>query len=631
MKDTNSSGEQKKLFTDFPPVPTSVWEEKIREDLKGADYDQKLLWNTGQGFSARPYYREEDLLELKHLEILPGEFPFVRGNAKEDNSWLIRQDIPVEDIPAANARALDILMKGVDSIGFVLDEDHSYTCQELDRLFKNIFAESLEINFVCGKASSDIVTIILELVRRYNRSLDKIRGSVDYDPLGELIRTGSCSPSPDAAFDTGKQLIENAAYLPNFQVITFHGDLFKNAGASIVQEIGFSLSAGVEYLTQLTERKLSINRVAPRIRFQFAIGPDYFMEMARLRAARFLWSAIVKAYGPSQDQVCKMNIHTVTSRWNLTLYDPYVNLLRSATESMSAILAGTSSHAVMAYDSASGSPNDTSERIARNQQLLLKEESYLDRVIDPSAGSYYIEKLTRMLSEQAWDLFLRVEEKGGFLQAFKEGFIQEQVHSHSLSRDLALAQRKEILIGTNQYPHFQESIRNEIDDQELEPVFQKRNDAIAEPLRSYRGSMAFEQIRYATDQFARNAKRPVVFMLTYGNLTMRRARAQFAINFFACAGFEALDNLGFATLEDGVADAIKSKAEIVVFCSSDEEYAQIGGEVVLALQRHAIPVLAGYPKELVEKLKEQGIRHFIHVRSNILETLREFQKVLRIG
>ncbi len=630
MKDTNSSGEHKKLLTSFPPVPTSVWEQKIREDLKGADYERKLLWNTGQGFTARPYYREEDLQDLSHLEVLPGEFPFVRGNATEDNSWLIRQDIQVDDIPAANAKALDILMKGVDSIGFVLDDNRAWRYEDLDRLFRNIFAESIETNFLCGKASVDVMTIILELVRKYNRSLDKIRGSVDFDPLGELIRTGGCSLSLDSGFDTARELIDKASLMPHFQVITVHGDLFHNAGASIVQELGFSLAAGVEYLTQLTERQLSVNRVAPRIRFQFATGSDYFMEIARLRAARYLWSAIVKAYGPSSDQACRMKIHTVTSQWNMTLYDPYVNLLRSATESMSSILAGTDSHTVMPYDRPSGDTDEASERIARNQQLLLKEESYLGRVIDPSAGSYYIEKLTQMISEQAWDLFLHVEEKGGFVQAFISGFVQDQIHSGSQERDKAIAQRKEVLIGTNQYPHFQETISKKLNNNQLMPSFQKCDHSIAEPLRSYRGSMAFEHIRYTTDRFAAKKKRPVVFMLTYGNLAMRRARAQFACNFFACAGFETSDNIGFATLEEGVDAAVTSKAAIVVFCSSDEEYAQIGREAVLAVQQYAIPVLAGFPKELEEKLKEQGIRHFIHIRSNLLETLREFQKVLGI-
>ena len=213
MKDTNSSTERKKLFGVFPPVATKDWEAKIRDDLNGADYDKKLLWYTGQGFVARPYYREEDLNDLKHLEALPGEFPFIRGNGEETNSWLIRQDIRVEDIPAANAKTLDILMKGVDSVGFILDEDHTYTYEDLDRLFKIIFAESIEANFICGRSSFNILTIILELVRRYNRSLDKIRGSVDFDPLGELIRTGNCRPSPDAAFDEASQLIQKARLL----------------------------------------------------------------------------------------------------------------------------------------------------------------------------------------------------------------------------------------------------------------------------------------------------------------------------------------------------------------------------------------------------------------------------------
>ncbi len=631
MNDRKNTSDNSKLFDKFPSIPTSDWEERIREDLKGADYEKKLFWNTGQGFAARPYYREEDLQDLRHLGAGPGEFPFIRGNTGKDNSWLIRQDIPVEDISAANLRALDILMKGVDSVGFILDEDGTYTYEDIDRLFKNIHAESIESNFICGRASLTILTIILELVRHYNRNLDMIRGSVDFDPLGELLRTGNYLPSPDTGFDTARQLIEKAILLPQFQVITVHADLFRKAGASIVQELAFSLAAGVEYLTQLTERELSIHRVAPHMRFQFSTGTDYFMEIAKLRAARFLWATIVKAYGPPNDVVCKMNIHTVTSRWNMTLYDPYVNLLRTATGSMSSILAGTDSHTVEPYNIAIAGWDDISERIARNQQLLLKEESYLDKVVDPAAGSYYIENLTLRLAEKAWALFLETEEQCGFLEAFKKGFVQDRIRETSQQRDMAIAQRKEIFIGTNQYPHFQEKADPETGMRPLQPVWQKTIGAIAEPLGSYRGSMAFEQLRYTTDRYALKESRPKAFMLTWGNLAMRRARAQFACNFFACGGFEIMDNIGFPSLEEGVAEAVKNHAELVILCSSDEEYAEIREQDILPLRKSAIPVLAGYPKEIVENLKELGIRYFIHVRSNVLETLRELQKVLGIG
>lgn len=630
MEDTNSSAVSGKLFEEFLPVTSGEWEEKIREDLYGADLEKRLIRDTGQGFPVRSFYRQEDTKDLGFMDAPPGEFPFTRAGRKQSNEWLVRQDIQVDDFETANKKALDILMRGVDSIGFILDENRSYEFDDLDRLYKNILAESIESNFLCGHASADILRIILELVRRYNRSLDKIRGSVDYDPLGELITSGWCSPSFDAAFDCCKQLIEIAEHLPHFQVITIHGDLFHHAGATIAHELGFSLAAGVEYLTQLTERQLSINKVAPRIRFQFATGSDYFMEIAKLRAARFLWAHIVKAYGPAHEAIGRMFIHTITSRWNMTIYDPHVNILRSATESMSSILSGTDSHTVIPFTTPAGLSDDFSERIARNQQLLLKEESYLDRVIDPAAGSYYVENLSSLLMEKAWELFLQVEEKGGFLQAFLSGFVQDQIRQVSKTRDAAISRRKEILIGTNQYPQFQEKIGKQLEDRYLYPESRKSAKAITEPLQLYRGAMPFEQLRYATDGFARKQTRPRVFMVTFGNLAMRRARAQFASNFFACAGFEIIDNIGFSSLIEGVKAAAMNKADVVVFCSSDEEYASIEGSHTEKLGKNVLAVVAGNPEGMMEKLREAGIAQFIHARSDVLGTLREVQRLMGV-
>jgi methylmalonyl-CoA mutase len=369
------------------------------------------------------------------------------------------------------------------------------------------------------------------------------------------------------------------------------------------------------------ERGLSIDEVARKIRFTFAVTANYFLEMAKFRAARMLWANIVKAYAPAKDCSCKMVAHAVTSTWNQTVYDPYVNMLRGTTEAMSAAIAGVHSLEVLPFDYSFEAPTEFSKRIARNAQLLLKHESHFDQVIDPAGGSYYIESLTASIAKEAWTLFREIEQKGGYIAAFKEGFIVERVNASAAAKDKAIATRRLILLGANQYPNFTEVADAAICDCKV-----KRAEASANVLVPYRGAMAFEQMRMSVD---RSGKTPKAFMLTCGTLGMARARAQFSCNFFACAGIRVEDNTFFKSVEEGVEAALASKAEIVVVCASDDDYATVAPRVKELLGDKAILVVAGAPA-CAPELEAQGINNFINVKSNVLETLKDYLKKLGI-
>ena len=323
----------------------------------------------------------------------------------------------------------------------------------------------------------------------------------------------------------------------------------------------------------------------------------------------------------------QMKIHAETSSFNLTVFDSYVNLLRTQTEAMSAAIAGVDSMTVVPFDKAYETPNDFSERLARNQQLLLKEESHFDKVIDPAAGSYYIENLTVSIAKQAWDLFLAVEDEGGFYAAVKAGKVQEAVNASNKARHEAVAKRKEILLGTNQYPNFTELAGEK---RPLEAVCccgGGHHDTCEKDVPSLnfdRAASEFEALRLQTET---SGKRPKAFMLTIGNLAMRQARAQFSCNFLACAGYEVVDNLGFSTVEEGVEAAVAAKADIVVLCSSDDEYAEYAVPAFKALNGRAMFIVAGAPA-CMDELKAAGIENFIHVRVNVLETLKEYNAKL---
>ncbi len=616
---------KQKLFADFAPVTTDEWEAKINADLKGKDYERALVWKTYEGFNVRPYYRQENLESLKYLDNLPGEFPFVRGNKKTGNDWLIRQNIFISDFKSANKKALEILGKGVTSLGFYFNDCENTTKEDLSVLLKDICLESAEINLVCPEDSSKCAQLFAEFVAEGKWENKNVTASASIDPIGTYVLKGKFEKN---AFTKLKEVVEKAKILPKFRVIGVHGKFFANSGSSIVQELAFSLAQGAEYLTQLTELGMNIDDVAKSIKFNFGIGNNYFMEIAKLRAARLLWAQIVKAYGPENDCSAKLIAHSETNRYNLTIYDSNVNMLRTQTEAMSAALGGAHSITVLPFNAIYETPTEFSERIARNQQILLKEESYLDKVSDPGAGSYYIENLTDSLVKQSWSLFLTIQEKGGFLAAFAEGFIQKEIKAMAAKRDLNIALRRENLLGTNQFPNLNEKITAELDGSLFEPVDLTAKDAEVETLKPYRGAQAFEALRYSTDVYSKTNKRPVAFMLTIGNLTFRKARAQFSCNFFAVAGFTVIDNNGFNTIGEGIAAAKAANADIVVLCSSDEEYAELAPKAFELLENEIL-VVAGAPACQAE-LEVKGITNFISVKSNILEELEAYQENLGI-
>jgi methylmalonyl-CoA mutase len=618
-----------KLFAEFPPVTTEQWDARIVVDLKGQDYEKALIWRTSEGFNVKPYYRQENLAGLKYLEALPGNYPFVRGNKKVNNEWLVRQDIFVQGFQEANKKALDLLNKGVNSLGFYFDCCTEVSETDLATLLAGIHLEACEVNFVCPCQKCNCAEIFIKYVQKGKWELNNISASSSIDPIGTLTLKGRFEEGDETkAFTRLKEIIEKTSALPNFRIIGVNGKFFGNSGSTIVQELAFSLAMAAEYLTRLTEAGLTGDKVAKKIKFNFSISNNYFFEIAKLRAARLLWAQIVKAFRPACDCVAKMVIHCETGQFNKTIYDPFVNMLRTQTEAMSAVLGGADSITVLPFDSVFDTPSEFSERIARNQQILLKEESFLDKIVDPAAGSYYVENLTASIADEAWKLFLDVQDLGGFIAAFRKGFIQAKINESKSKRMQNIALRRENLLGTNQFPNLNERIEDELNASLFQPLDFTEEGADVEPLKLHRGAMPFEALRYKTDVYSIENKRPVAFMLTIGSLSKRKARSQFSCNFFAIAGFEVIHNNGFATVEEGLEAAKAASADIIVLCSSDDEYAEYA-PAVAALKGNEILVVAGNPA-CKSALEEQGIKNFIHVRSNILDELKMFQSKLGI-
>ncbi len=630
------SSSKEKLFSEFQPISTEKWMEKIVADLKGADYEKKLVWKTNEGFSVKPFYREEDIAGMKMTDSLPGEFPYVRGTKKDNNDWYVRQNIQVTNFKEANKKALDILNKGITSLGFIIPREEVKS-ENIAVLLEGIHAECVELNFkTCSRRSADLVNILAAYIHAKGYDIMKCFGSVDFDMTGATLRKGIVKEDWVAQMT---EVVHAAKGLPRFRVLGVNAFLFNNAGSYIVQELGYALAWGNELLGKLVEAGVDPALAAKKIKFNFGIGPNYFMEIAKFRAARWLWSEIVAAYKPlcqhdctnkGQDGMCrcacKMNIFAQTSSFNQTVYDAHVNLLRTQTEAMSAGIAGVDSLLVTPFDESFKTPDDFSERIARNQQLLLKEESHFDKIADVSGGSYYIEALTNTIAQEAWKLFLATEEKG-FHESVQSGEIQQAINATANVRFKSIAQRREILLGTNQYPNFTEKAAQKIQDCDCNCGCEAKGDADIEVLNTKRLSNEFDELRLATEK---SGKTPKAFMLTIGNLAMRLARSQFSCNFLACAGYQVIDNLGFETVEAGVEAARKANADIIVLCSSDDEYATFAPQTYALTKGKEILVIAGAPAS-TDELKAQGIDHFINVKSNVLETLKAFNSKLGIA
>ena len=610
------------LLADFPAVSTQEWMDKIIADLKGADFNRKLVWRTTEGFDVMPFYRAENLEGLETKDSAPGKFPYVRGT-KDNNTWYVRQNIDASCASTANAKALEILDKGVNSIGFKLNKKE-LSADYIATLLNGIYADCVELNFtVCIRKCAELATLLTDYFTQKGYDLSKLNGSINCDPINRMLLKGK-KLDADMVSSLVKQTVEAGKTLPNYRMLGVNAVSLDNAGAYVSQELGYALAWGAQYMTMLTDAGLTADEAAKAIKFNFGVGGNYFFEIAKFRAARMLWADIVKAYNPSCDCAAKMHVHAETSLFNKTIFDAHVNLLRTQTEAMSATLGGVDSLTVNPFDITYKASDEFSERIARNQQLLLKEESHFDKVVDPAAGSYYLENLTAKIAEQTWKLFLDTENAGGFFAAVENGTIQAAIKATSEKRQKDVASRKEVYLGTNQFPNFNEVAGNKITKESCQCHCGCSTETGIDTLPTARAAEQFEALRLATEA---SGKRPKAFMLTIGNLAMRLARAQFSCNFFACAGYEVIDNLGFQTVEKGVAAAQKANADIIVLCSSDDEYAELAPAAYKAIGGKQIFVVAGAPA-CMDDLKAAGIENFIHVKVNVLETLQAFNKQL---
>lgn len=611
--------QQKSLFQEFPPVSKEEWKKKIIQDLKGADFDSKMLWHNDSGFVVDPVTTKEDLKDLRLWKTLPGKFPFIRGNNKAGRKWFLNQKIDVNNTTVASKEIRSALKNGINSI--TLTFHFEPLISDFDKLLSFINPGNVFFNFYFPDIEKGIGTFI-DFAQQQSWELEKLKGSIYFDRIGNFVETGNLQN-----FDVFKSFKRLSELLPEYRFITINASVFHNSGASAVTEIASALSIGVEYMEKLTEIGFRADKAAKMIQFEIAVGSEYFMEISKLRAFRYLWSKVLSAYGLKGDAT-RTCIHTVNALWNKTVYDPYTNMLRTTTETMAAIIGNSDFITVQPFDSYSGKPSDNSKRWARNQQIILKEESFFDKVADPASGSYYIETLTHKLIKKSWDLFLLIEDEGGFISCFEKEIIQQRVEFEAQKKIMNFSSGKKSVLGVNKFPNIKERKESELPEEIFSAPLTHKGEI--KKLFPFRMAAVLERLRYKTDSYSLQNKRPVVWLFPFGEISMRSVRSQFAGNFFGCAGFEIYDHSGFDNILDGINLVKKENPDIIVLCASDEDYKKQANDIYNALKDVGIIVVAGDPKVIRADKFVQEINNFVHRKSNLLQELDKYQQVLGI-
>lgn len=705
-------GDKPDLKTDFAIPTFEDWKKQVEKDLKGESFDKKLITKTYEEINLQPIYTSNDIKDLPQIDNFPGFQNYLRGNSASGfigREWEIAQEYNQALPEDLNENLRSDLNRGLNSINIVLDNptmlgldaDQSNAgevgkeglsisgVRKMQVLFKDIDLTNQPINISCGFSALPITLLFTAYAHETRTTLMNIKGSITSDPYDYLLAKGDLPNSLKQIFDEIKLSTELMIKSNSpLKTIGVSGLNFNNTGANAVQELAFTLATAVEYLNEIISRGLKADDVAKRIKFTFGIGSFYFMEVSKLRAARLLLSKILEAYEINSENR-KMFIHGKTSQFNQTYFDLFVNSLRTTTEAFSAIVGGADSLQTNAYDEMFNESDDFSRRLARNTQIILKEESHLDQVIDPAGGSFFVEKLTDYIANAAWKLFQTIEEKGGMLSAIQSGFVQEEISKVAEAKKKDFAKRKSVLVGTNMYANPKEEMM-EVKKRDLNSVYKKRveyiqkyrvtgdnkkHNSILEKLQKIADTKSYDLIDSAVDAFLEGASlgevtksirssadkgitvqlikqfrlaemfedlriasenlkkktgsKPKLFLAAMGPLKQFKARADFSRAFFEVGGFEIIYPNGFATTDEAVKSAIDSKAQVVVICSTDDTYPELVPPIVKGIKeksKDVTVILAGYPKDQIEAHKKSGVDDFIYLGADAHQILSSLLK-----
>ncbi|MDR0499523.1 MAG: acyl-CoA mutase large subunit family protein [Holophagales bacterium] len=691
MADHKNPGVGERLLSEFPAPSLDAWKEEVIRLLKGAPYEKKMLTPTYEGITLQSIYTAEDTKDLPFQDTLPGEWPYLRGTealGKRLNGWLVAQELPFADPKDFNEALRYDLERGQNAVTILLDaagyRGLDADQAETDMVGRNgtsvsAFADAVQLldgidpaiptMVVGGAGSIPAAALVVAAMQAKGADLTKANLTLGNDPLGFLAVNGQLPMSVEEAFDGLASLTNWAiASAPKTKTLVACGFPYFESGANSVQQLAFTLSSAVAALRAMETRGISVENAASRMVFRLKVGGHFFMEIAKLRAMRVLWAQVARACGAS-DEAAKICMQTKNGRLNKTQFDPYVNMLRGTTEAFAAIAGGADTLHIGAYDEAlGGQPSNLGRRIARNTQIVLREESRLDHVVDLAGGSWAVETLTHQLITAAWKLFREVEAMGGLQKALETGFVQKAIGEIAKARRKAVAARTDVIVGTNQYPNALEAepeikkidhaaIKASLGAKaaaarkgqakskdftallnaapkstlgELSQAMGRSGSIKVEPLSVFRTTEALETLRKAMIR-ARKGKTDV-FLANLGPIGAYMPRLDFTRTFFQVGGFSVEDKSWFKTPEEAAKAAIDSGAPIIVAVGLDDTYVEqvpaLAGTIKASGAKTVL--VAGLLKDSADAFKAAGVDDFIHVKSDVHAVLSGLAKGLEV-
>jgi methylmalonyl-CoA mutase len=648
------------IYHTFPPVSFDQWMQKVRTDLKGRE-PETLRWALEEGLNFDAFYPADGSTTSALAQAITSYLA-----TSSHPGWKVFQSFYGSSIHDLREFLATLPDHGLDGIIVSLDPESSEASPEgLKALAQLASDHSLKLRFRSAATGLISYAVMDEWAR--DRSLLATFFSANLDPFRPFITQGGFSGGHAIAFDSCAAFFQFASTRPWVGKLTLSASPLHDAGAGIVLESACLLSMVVDLVDQMQQRGISAHDTFQKLCVEVSVSSDFFPEIARLRALRYLMSRLMTRYDgnhpdsyreistSAHQQISKLahhpiTIHAIASHREQSQLDYNVNMLRATTQAMSAIMGGCDSLTIPAYNHSFAPTDPFGARIAKNIQLLLRDESHLGRVADPAAGSGFVDALSASLAESIWSQFLDIESKGGFIVAIRGGWVQTQVNAQAQMRASVLATRKQVRIGVNQFPQPHEAITEYVKGASLpssdsfsaiaaqpwvewiqqlgskigvnQPLalFSPSPVTEAEALPPFRTSIPFEKIREDAEALFSNGIRRKVFLFEFGDLTMRKARATFAQNLFGLAGLSILSATQPDNIEATLKEVVQLQPDLVVFCSSDEEYLSIASQLSGSLPEKSRLILAGKSVDTSAFLRQPD--DFIHARMDVIEFLR---------
>ena len=595
----------KKLFENFAPTTEQEWIDKATVDLKGTDFDRKLVWRSLNHIKIKPFYISDD------------EKQYLNNTGKNSQSLINYRRIIVEPEKDANKLALKAIEEGMTGLLF----DLKVNVSAYD-LLEGIDLSKTTISFILRDNETEFASDFFALANEKNIDFEDLRGYFDLDIMYNYVTSGHVDC---IQFDKVTELVKLAGNYPNYKAVSISGSIYLDSGSNQVQEVAYTLNSLVFLIEKYTNRGIDIQTIFDNLHFELAIGSEYFVEISKFRAFNNLLHKISKKYDVKQ---FSYSLTAKTSIWSKSVTDANTNMLRATTETMSAILGNVDGVEIDPYDKEFNTSSDFSSRIAGNIATILKEESYFGKVSNPVDGSYYIEEVSCLIAEKALELFKIIEKSGGYYRSFESERIQKQIAEIRFEKIKLLSQRKLVMVGVNKYPNLMETV-----DENILSDFNMTTKSINKILRPRRATLEIEALRRNTEECVNKTKhRPIVELTSYGNLGMRKARAAFAYDFMGISGFKIIDEQSHCCADKAAEESANSTSDVVVICSSDKDYTETAVDFVRnfrTINTDKVLLLAGNPSDIADELIEAGLDGFINIKSDVIDTISKVQNRIK--